>query len=123
MVFFSPFFLFFLRLLYRNSRLFHLALSPSAALDAELDGGKAPVLAVVVAGGRQAGAGAGLVVVEDGEDAEDDGDAEVEADAHEPLRHGVGDVLEVHGLALDQHADGDDGVEGLLLLGRGREAG
>lgn len=68
---------------------------------------------MVVAPGGQAGAGLGLAVVEDGEDAEDDGDAEVEADAHEALRHGVGYVLEVHGLALDQDADGDDGVEGL----------
>ena len=74
---------------------------------------------VVTSRTADAGAGLGLVVVEDGQDAEDDGHAEVEADAHQAMRHGVGDVLEVHGLALDQHADGDDRVEGLLRGGRG----
>jgi hypothetical protein len=28
------------------------------------------------------------------------------------VRHGFGDVFEVHGLALYEHADGDYGVEG-----------
>lgn len=72
---------------------------------------------MVVAPHEYAGAGEGLVLGEDGEDAEDDGDARVEGDAHEAVGDAVGDVLEVHRLALDQHADGDDGVEG--AAGRG----
>ena len=50
--------------------------------------------------------------------------AAVELHAHEAVRHGVGDVLEVHGLAFDQHADGDDGVEGTGgVAGGGRDGG
>ena len=74
---------------------------------------------MVVAPAHQPRASLGLLVVEHGKDAEDDGDAEVQANAHEALRHGVGDVLKVHRLALDQHADGDDGVKG----SRGRRVG
>lgn len=70
----------------------------------------------LVALASDAGALEGLVVVEAREDAEDDGRAAVELDAHERLRHGVADVLEVHRRALDEHADGDDGVERLLAL-------
>lgn len=104
--------------------LLHLSLSPSGALHAQLDSSEAPVLAMVVAAAREPGAGLGLLVIEHGQDAEDDGHAEVEADAHEALGDGVGDVLEVHGLALDQHADGDDGVEGPRgRRGLGREGG
>lgn len=103
--------------------LFNMPLRPSSPLDAQLDSSEPPVLAVIMAILCQARAGLRLQVVEHGEDAEDDGDAEVEADAHEPLRHGVGDVLEVHGFALDQHADGDDGVEGLVVRGGGGGGG
>lgn len=72
---------------------------------------------MVVAAGGDAGAGLGLVLAEDGEDAEDDGDARVELDAHEAVGDAVGDVLKVHGLALDEDANRDDGVKG---GGRGR---
>lgn len=59
-----------------------------------------------------AGARLGLLVVQDGEDAEDDGDVCVELDTHEAVDSRVGDVLEVHRLALDEDADGDYGVKG-----------
>lgn len=95
-----------------NSISLQLSLSPSGAFHAQLDSGETPVLAMVVTPAREPGARLGLLVSEDGQDAENDGHAEVEADAHQALGDGVGDVLEVHGLALDQHADGDDGVEG-----------
>lgn len=89
-----------------------LAGGPLPPLDAHLYGGEAPVLSMVVPLTVDAGACLCLVVGEDGEDAEDDGDAGVELDAHEAVGDGVGDVLKVHGLALDEDADGDDGVEG-----------
>lgn len=69
-------------------------------------------------------AGLCLLVVEHGQDAKDDGDADVELDAHEALGGGVGNVLKVHGLALDEHADGDDGVKGPaagVAAGEGRQ--
>lgn len=56
-----------------------------------------------------------LVVVEAGKNTENDGRARVELDAHKALRDGVADVLKVHRRALDQHADRDDGVKGLLV--------
>lgn len=68
---------------------------------------------MVVAAFDDTRAGLGLRLAEHRQDAEDDGHARVELHAHEALGHGVCDVLEVHGLALDQHADGDEGVEGL----------
>lgn len=105
----------------------HIALAPAPPLDTHLHGGQAPVLAVVVGAARDAGAGLGLVLGEDGEDAEDDGDARVELHPHEAVRDRVGDVLEVHGLALDEDADGDEGVEGgvegLRAAGRRRAEG
>lgn len=67
---------------------------------------------MVVAPAGQPRARLSLLVIEHGQDAEDDRDAEVQTNAHQALGDGVGDVLEVHGLALDQHADGDYGVEG-----------
>lgn len=66
---------------------------------------------MVVAVGRDAGASLGLLVVEDGQDAKDDGDARVELNAHEAMRDSIRNVLKVHGLALDQNANGNNGVE------------
>lgn len=66
---------------------------------------------MIVTAAQHAGAGLGLVLVEDGQHTEDDRDAGVELDAHEAVRNAVGDVLEVHSLALDEHTNGDDGVE------------
>lgn len=62
-----------------------------------------------------------LLVVQHRQHAEDDGHARVEPDPHQPVHRGLGNVLEVHCLALDQHAHGDDGVEGPVGLRRGRE--
>lgn len=78
---------------------------------------------MVVTAGRESGAGLRLLVAEDGQDAKDDGDARVEADAHEALGDGVGNILKVHRLALDEDADGDDGVKGLAAGGVGGEGG
>jgi len=94
------------------THLVHLATSPGLPLDTHLDGGETPVLTVVVAPLFQAGPRPRLLLAQDRQDAEDDGDARVQGDAHQALRHAVSDVLEVHGLALDQHPDGDQGVEG-----------
>lgn len=66
---------------------------------------------MVVAARGEPRARLGLVIVEHRQHAEDDGDAEVESSAHQAVGHRVRDVLKVHSLALDQHADGDDGVE------------
>lgn len=54
----------------------------------------------------------GLLVVQDGQDAKDDGCAGLELDIHQALGDGLADVLKVHGGTLDEAADGDDGVKG-----------
>lgn len=61
----------------------------------------------------------GLLVVQDGQDAKDDGCAGLELDIHQALGDGLADVLKVHGGTLDEAADGDDGVKG----GGGRARG
>lgn len=93
--------------------LLDLASSPILALDRHLDSSETPVLAVVMASRDEAGPRLRLLLGEHGQDAKDDGHARVERDAHQALRHRVGNVLEVHRLALDQHANGDQGVERL----------
>jgi hypothetical protein len=61
----------------------------------------------------QPGPNQSLVFRESGENTKDDGDAGIELNAHEAVGDGIGDVLEVHGFAFDQDADGDHRVEGL----------
>lgn len=73
-----------------------------------------------MAAGDESGSCLGLVLSQHGEDTKDDGDTRVQRDTHQALRDTVGDVLEVHRLALDEHADGDYRVEGTR---RGRIAG
>ncbi len=97
----------------------NLAAGPLIALDTHLDGCETPVLAVVVALAVDAGAGESLLVVEHRQDAKDDGDAGVELHAHEAVRGRVGNVLKVHRLALDKHADSDDGVKSRRCRRRG----
>jgi hypothetical protein len=92
-------------------RSLNLSLGPSPPLDAQLHGRRGPILAVVVAAVEEAGAGLGLLVVQHRQHAEDDGDAKIQLRPHQAVRHGVRDVLEVHRLALDEHTDGDYGVE------------
>ena len=92
--------------------LLNLASGPILALDGHLDSSKTPILAMVVASGDEAGPRLCLLLSEHGQDAKDDGHARVERHAHQALRYRVGNVLKVHRLALDQHADGDEGVEG-----------
>ena len=99
--------------------LLNLAHGPVLAPDTKLNSSQAPVLAMIVATGRDAGASLCLLVVEDSEDTEDDGDAGVELDAHQAVGDGVRDVLEVHGLALDEDTDGDYGVKGTVGAGAG----
>ena len=65
----------------------------------------------------------GLFLREGSEDPEDDRHASVELHAHERLRDGLADVLEVHSCALDEHPDRDHRVEGLVLCGRGDRGG
>ena len=54
-----------------------------------------------------------LVFCEGGENSKDDGNAGIELNAHEAVRDGVGYILEVHGFAFDQNADGDHHIKGL----------
>lgn len=58
-----------------------------------------------------AGPDQGLLVVQDGQDAKDDGCTSLELDVHQALGHGLADVLKVHGGPLDKASDRDDGVE------------
>ena len=60
-----------------------------------------------------------LFLREGGEDPKDDRHARVELHAHERLRDGLADVLEVHGCTLDEHPDRDHRVEGLVLCAGG----
>lgn len=53
-----------------------------------------------------------LLLSQHRQQAENKRDAGVELDAHEALRHGIRDILEVHRLALDEDANGNEGVEG-----------
>lgn len=64
-----------------------------------------------------------LLVGEAGEDAKDDGDPGIESDPHEGVGDRVGDVLEVHGGALDEDADRDEDVVRLRGAGGGCGAG
>ena len=80
---------------------------------------------------HHAGSRLRLLIIQHRQQAENQRHAGVELHAHEARRHGVSDVLEVHGLAFYEHADGDDGVEGLggggvawgAGLGQGGEVG
>lgn len=92
--------------------LLNFAGSPILALDSHLNSSKTPVLTMVMASRDEAGPRLRLLLGEHGKDTENDGHARVERHAHQALRHRVGNVLEVHRLALDQHANGDQGVEG-----------
>lgn len=58
-----------------------------------------------------AGALERLVVRQTREHTKDDGRSSVELDAHEAMADSIGNVLKVHGRALDEDANGDDGVE------------
>lgn len=52
-----------------------------------------------------------LVVGEGSENTEHDRSSSVKLDTHEAVGDGVRDVLKVHGRALDQDTNGDDGVK------------
>ena len=52
----------------------------------------------------------GLFQIFGGEDAEDDGNVEFDADFGEAVGDGVGDVVVVFGVALDKDANTDDSV-------------
>lgn len=56
-----------------------------------------------------------LFAVFGGEDAEGDGDAGLDADFGETVCDGVGDVMIVLGVSLDDDADTDDGVVGFAV--------
>ena len=53
-----------------------------------------------------------LILIQHGQQTENQRDAGVELYAHKALGHALGDVLEVHGLAFYEDPDGDYGVEG-----------
>ena len=61
--------------------LFHPAGGPGSPLDGHFDGGQTPVLSVVVAVPDKASAGLCLLLIQHGQDAENDGDAGVEPDS------------------------------------------
>jgi hypothetical protein len=96
----------------RNPLTLNLSLGPLLPLDTHLHCCQTPVLAVVMTLAIHTGAGLGLLVVQDGQDAENHGDAGVELNAHEAVDGGVGNVFKVHRLALDEDSHADDGIEG-----------
>jgi len=60
-----------------------------------------------------------LFLVQDRQQSEDQGNARIQLHAHEALGNAIGNVFKVHGFALDETADGDDGIEGGGGAGRG----
>jgi hypothetical protein len=58
-----------------------------------------------------AGAHLGLLFGENRQHAKNDWDARIKGYAHQPIGHALGNVLEVHRLALDEHADSDQRVK------------
>lgn len=60
-----------------------------------------------------------LVIRQRGQHPENDGYTGVQLDAHQAMRHGVTDVLKVHGGALDEASDGDRCAEGTRRCGGG----
>jgi hypothetical protein len=60
-----------------------------------------------------------LLLIQHRQESENQRNTSVELYAHETLRDGIGDVFEMHGLALDQHANGDDSIEGAGGSGSG----
>mmetsp|Transcript_7915 Transcript_7915/g.18062 ORF Transcript_7915/g.18062 Transcript_7915/m.18062 type:complete len:261 (+) Transcript_7915:896-1678(+) len=72
----------------------------------------APVLSVIVPAVQVARPLHDLLLVEAVEHAVDHGGHGAKAHVHDARRHGVGDVLEVERLALDEDAAADDGVDG-----------
>lgn len=101
--------------------LLNLAGRPRLPLAPHFHGREAPVEAVVMPTLREAGPRARLLVVQHRQHTEDDRHACVEPDPHQPVHCGLGNVFEVHRLAFDQHAHGDDGVKGSVGLRRSRE--
>ena len=77
-----------------------------------LNGRLAPVLAVIVPTVQAARPLHYLLLVEAVEHAVDHGGHGAQAHVHDARRDGVGDVLEVERLALDEDAAADDGVDG-----------
>ena len=97
------------------------ALGPSARVRCHLDRSRSPILSMIVAlvsPTAYARSLQSLVVGQRSEDTKDDRDASIECDTHERMRYALGNVLEVHGRALDEHANGNHGVE--WLAGHGR---
>lgn len=97
------------------------SVGPFPSLDAHLNSGQSPVLAVVVTLALDTGASLGLVFGEDGQNTEDDGDASVKLNTHQALAGRLGDVLKMHGLALDENTDSDDGIKGARRRRESRE--
>lgn len=97
------------------------SVGPFPSLDAHLNSSQAPVLTMVVTLALDTGASLGLVFGENGQDTENDGDASVKLDTHQALAGRLGDVLKVHGLALDENANGNDGIKGARRRREGRE--
>jgi hypothetical protein len=80
------------------------------SLGSHLNGSSSPVLSVVVSIRSETSSLKSLLLGQTGEHAENDGGLGGDLGLHEALGNGVGNVLKVHGGALDEHADGDDSV-------------
>jgi hypothetical protein len=96
--------------------------APPSYLRRHLHRSSAPVLAVVVPFIDAANSRAfqRLIFRECGKDPEYDWHARVELHAHECVRDALADVLEMHGRALDEHANRDYCVEWPIVGGRKR---
>lgn len=93
----------------------NLAIRPFPFPDAQFNSGQPPILAMIMPRITllltHTRSRLRLLFIQDRQQAKDQGDAGIQLHAHQPVRDSLGDVLEVHGLALDEDADGDQGIE------------
>lgn len=106
--------------LHHESILRQPSVPPNTPLDPQFHGCTPPVLSVTMAPGPNARSLLCLYLIQTGQKPKHDGHTTVQLHAHQAMRGRLGDVLKVHGIALDEDADGDDGGE--WSGGRGRLA-
>lgn len=102
----------------------NLTLSPLLALKTQFHSRTSPVLTMVMHMTiPKPSTLQSLLLRQNSKQAKDNRDTRIKLHTHESLADGVGDVFEVHGCALDEHADGDDRIEGFLRAGEVGRAG
>lgn len=93
----------------------HLALQPLPPLHSQFHRSVAPILPMVVhATLAEPSPLQALFLVEDRQQSENHRDPRVQLNPHQSVADSVRDVFKVHRRTLDEHANRDNGIEGLL---------